>query len=173
MTQPEMRPMLARTEIFEGLSPHQYGLVSFICESKTFRRGEILLRENEMSDDLYVIGQGGVNVLMDASVVSAAQAGVDAEPVLLIELRAGQVFGEIALVDQGVRSATIQVSRDDTLVLQIKRERLMLLCDTYPEMGYKIMRNLAADLAIKIRNTGFTFRQYQLLLSQKHTKPDE
>ncbi len=172
MIQPEIMPMLARTEIFEGLSPHQYELVSFVCEPLTFRRGEVLLRENEHSDDLYVIGRGGVNVLMDASVVSATQAETAAEPVLLIELRAGQVFGEIALVDQGVRSATIEVSRDDTLVLQIQRKRLMLLCDTYPEMGYKIMRNLAADLAVKIRNTGFTFRQYQLLLSRKHTKPD-
>jgi len=160
-------PILARTEIFEGLSPYQYELVSFICEPQTFRRSEILLRENEHSDDLYIIGRGGVNVLMDASVVSGPQAVPSAEPVLLIELRAGQLFGEIALVDQGVRSATIQVSRDDTLVLKIKRERLMLLCDTYPEMGYKIMRNLAADLAVKIRNTGFTFRQYQLLLSRK------
>jgi hypothetical protein len=28
---------------------------------------------------------------------------------------------------------------------------MMLLCDTYPELGYKIMRNLASDLAMKMR----------------------
>lgn len=92
------------------------------------------------------------------------QVGLD--PVVITELRKGQVFGEIALVDQGVRTATIRVSQPDTLLLRIQRQRLMLLCDTYPELGYKLMRNLAADLALKIRNTDLTFRQYQLLLSQ-------
>ena len=36
---------------------------------------------------------------------------------------------------------------------------------------YKIMRNLAADLALKIRNTGLTIRQYQLLLSGQQKPP--
>ena len=88
------------------------------------------------------------------------------EPAVLTELREGQVFGEVALVDQGLRSATVRVNRTNTLLLRIERERLMRLCDTYPELGYKIMKNLAADLAMKIRNTGLTFRQHQLLLSQ-------
>ena len=47
----------------------------------------------------------------------------------------------------------------------------MLLCDTYPELGYKIMRNLAADLALKIRKTDLTIRQYQLLLSGSDQVP--
>ena len=52
------------------------------------------------------------------------------------------------------------------VLLRIARKRLMQLCDTYPELGYKLMKNLAADLAFKIRNTDLTIRQYQLMLSQ-------
>ena len=65
-----------------------------------------------------------------------------------------------------IRSATIRVSQDNTYLLRLQRDRLMLLCDTYPELGYKLMKNIAADLAFKIRNTDLTIRQYQLLLSQ-------
>jgi hypothetical protein len=43
----------------------------------------------------------------------------------------------------------------------------MLLCDTYPELGYKLMKNLAADLALKMRNTDLTVRNYQLMLVEK------
>jgi len=42
----------------------------------------------------------------------------------------------------------------------IPREKLMLLCDTYPQLGYRLMRNLAADLAMKIRNTDLHVREY-------------
>lgn len=93
------------------------------------------------------------------------------EPVVLTELRQGQVFGEVALVDEGIRSATARISQDNTTLLKIPRDRLMLLCDTYPDLGYKVMKNVAADLAFKIRNTDLTVRQYQLMLSQE--KPEE
>jgi CRP-like cAMP-binding protein len=95
--------------------------------------------------------------------------GHEQEPIILAELRQGQIFGEMALVDEGVRSATARVSRNETLVLRIQRKRLLLLCDTYPELGYKIMRNLAVDLALKIRHTDLTLRQYQLMLSNSAT----
>ncbi len=168
--QPSIIAILAGAEIFEGLTQKQYELVTFICEPETFRKGTVLVHENDLSDDLYVIGQGGVEVLMDPSLVDQPRSGRQSEPAVLTELRDGQVFGEIALVDQGIRSATVRVSRDATLLLRIERQRLMLLCDTYPELGYKIMKNLAAELALKIRNTDLAVRQYQLLLSQTEQK---
>jgi hypothetical protein len=63
----------------------------------------------------------------------------------------------------------VRVSVDDTYLLKISRQRLMLLCDTYPELGYKLMKNLAADLAFKIRSSDLTIRQLQLMLSQPKT----
>lgn len=164
--QPSVTAVLARAEIFDNLTARQYELLAYICEPQTCRHGRVLVRENERSDDLYVIGRGAVEVLVDPRVVAEQAQTADVAPVVLTELRDGQVFGEIALVDQGLRSATVRVSEEDTLVLRIPRQKLMLLCDTYPELGYKIMRNLAADLAVKIRNTGLTFRQYQLLLAR-------
>jgi CRP-like cAMP-binding protein len=91
------------------------------------------------------------------------------EAITLTELRQGQVFGEVSLVDQGLRSATAKISQHGTQLLRIPRERLMLLCDTYPELGYRIMKNLAADLAFKIRSTDLTIRQYQLILSKTNS----
>lgn len=164
--EPTVQALLSQTEIFEGLQDFQYELLAFICEAEDPGLGDVLVRENERSDDLYVISHGGVEVLMDPSLVAAGTSGDALEPVTVAELGAGQVFGEIALVDQGTRSATVRVSREGTHLLRIPRDRLMQLCDTYPELGYQVMKNLAADLAIKIRNTGLTFRQYQLLLSR-------
>lgn len=167
--QQSIAAILSVTEIFDNLSTTQLELVASICESATFNQGEVLMQENDSSTELYVIARGGVEILMNPSLVGEEQEKY--EPVVITELRQGQVFGEVALVDEGIRSATARVSQDNTTLLKVPRDRLMLLCDTYPDLGYKIMKNVAADLAFKIRNTDLTVRQYQLMLSQ--AKSDE
>jgi CRP/FNR family transcriptional regulator, cyclic AMP receptor protein len=164
--QQSITSVLSLTELFDNLTETQLELVAAICEPGTYNVGDVLVEEHDSSDEMYVIARGEVEVLMDPAFVGGEIESGNIEPVVLTELRQGQVFGEVALVDQGIRSATIRVSQDQTQLLRIPRERVMLLCDTYPELGYKIMKNVAADLAFKIRNTDLTVRQYQLLLSQ-------
>ena len=161
--QPSIRTILTTTEIFDNFSDAQLTLVAALCTPVTYSRGHVVLNENEASDEMYIIGRGGVEVLVNPGAVGdAAQQRL--EPVVLTELRQGQIVGEVALVDQGVRSATIRVSRDDTLLLRLRRDQLMRLGETYPVLGFKLMRNLAAELATKIRNTDWLVRQYQLQL---------
>jgi CRP-like cAMP-binding protein len=167
--QQSIAAILSVTEIFDNLTTTQLELVASICESASYSQGDVLLQENESTTELYVIARGGVEILMNPSLVGAEQDKY--EPVVITELRQGQVFGEVALVDEGIRSATARVSQDNTTLLKVPRGRLMLLCDTYPDLGYKVMKNVAADLAFKIRNTDLTVRQYQLMLSQ--VKSDE
>jgi CRP-like cAMP-binding protein len=154
---------LSLTEMFDNFTATQLELVASICEPKEYKKQEILFRENESSDELYVIGRGSVEILVNPGFVGSENE--DYEHVVIAELHQGQVLGEVALVDQGLRSATARISRDGTWLLRITRPRLMLLCDTYPELGYKLMKNLAADLALKMRNTDLTVRKYQLMLA--------
>jgi hypothetical protein len=53
--------------------------------------------------------------------------------------------------------------------LIIPRDKLIMLCDTYPQLGYRLMYNLAADLAMKIRNTDLRIRE-QLLYQPQNQK---
>ena len=155
---------LSLSEMFDNLTHTQLELVASICEQVSFKKGDVLFEENDASDELYVISNGGVEILINPSFVGLEE-GLDS--IMLTEMRRGQVLGEVALVDQGLRTATARVSEDNTQLLRIPRKRLMLLCDTYPELGYKLMKNLAADLALKMRNTDLIVRQYQLKLNQQ------
>src|SRR5690606_10595317 len=118
--QPSIRTILATTEIFDNFNDAQLTLVAALCTPVSYSKGHVLLSENEPSDEMYIIGRGGVEVLVDPGAVGAADRPEPMEPVVLTELRQGQVVGEVALVDQGVRSATIRVSRDDTLLLRLR-----------------------------------------------------
>jgi CRP-like cAMP-binding protein len=164
-----IRAILSQADMFSELTETQLGMVAALCEVVRHNQGQVLLRENEQTDEMYVIGRGGVEVLVNPGTAAAPGAGrlQRVEAVAVTELRQGQVFGEVALVDQGIRSATIRVSQDNTLLLRIPRSQLMQLCDTYPIMGYRLMKNLAVELAVKIRNTDWLVRQYQLQLADK------
>ena len=162
--QPSIRTILSTTGIFDNFNDAQLTLVAALCTPVTYNQGHVLLSENEESDEMYIIGRGGVEVLVNPAAVASGSGPRDMEPVVLTELRQWQIVGEVALVDQGVRSATIRVSRDDTLLLRLRREQLMRLGETYPVLGFKLMRNLATELATKIRNTDWLVRQYQLRL---------
>jgi CRP-like cAMP-binding protein len=155
---------LSLSEMFDNLTHTQLELVASICEQVSYKKRDVLFEENDASDELYVISNGGVEILINPSFVGLEE-GMDS--IVLTEMRRGQVLGEVALVDQGLRTATARVSEDNTHLLRIPRKRLMLLCDTYPELGYKLMKNLAADLALKVRNTDLIVRQYQLKLNQQ------
>jgi CRP-like cAMP-binding protein len=77
-------------------------------------------------------------------------------------LRQGQAFGELVLVDQGLRSASARVATNKTQLLVIKRNDLISLCEQDYKLGYLIMRNIAAEMAFKIRGTDLIVRE-QLL----------
>jgi CRP-like cAMP-binding protein len=163
--QPSTVAILSVTEIFHDFSQPQLEMVAAICEPETYQKGDVILHEYDTSKALYVIGLGHVEIMMSPGLVGDAEQQ-ETKAVKLTELHQGQITGEVALVDEGTRSATVMVGEDNTYLLKIHRDRLMALCDTYPELGYKLMKNLAADLAFKIRNTDLTVRQLQLMLSQ-------
>jgi len=161
-------PILRQTDIFFEFTPTQLELVASICEERSYSVGEIVFEENSAHDELYVIARGEVEILVDPALVSD-RSDAPSRPTTIATLRRGQSFGEIALVDQGLRSATARSARHDTALLIIPRRKLMLLCDSDPVLGYRLMRNLAADLATKIRNTDLLIRE-ELLYSQARAR---
>lgn len=163
--QRKIKTYLSQADLFDNLTEEQIEKIAVITEAATLPKGFVLIEEKDTSDALFIVASGSVEIWLNPAMVSAE--GDDAQPVKVAELMAGQVFGEMALVDQGMRSATAITTQSNTFVLRLPRKELIHLCDTDIELGYKIMKNLAADLALKMRNTGLTLRQYQMMLAQK------
>lgn len=152
--------ILRQADIFYDLSEPQLEMVAGLCTEITPRAGEIIFEENSASNELYVIASGEVDIQVSPALVQ--RAGKSTQEMTIVTLRRGQTFGEIALVDEGLRSASARCASKKTRLLVIPRDRLIRLCDSYTDLGYRLMRNIAADLAFKIRGTDMAIRD-QLL----------
>jgi CRP-like cAMP-binding protein len=148
---------LEQADIFYQFTSSQLDLIADICQEQTYQNGETIFFEGSKTDELYVILQGEVDIILDPSLVSNREED-ELQSVTVATLRRGQSFGEIALVDQGVRSATTRAAQNNTRLLIIPRQGIIDLCNSDPQLGYYLMRNLAADLALKIRNTDLRIR---------------
>jgi CRP/FNR family transcriptional regulator, cyclic AMP receptor protein len=154
---------LKQSDIFYQFTPTQLELVGNLCQEVVFQAGEVIFEENSGSKELYVIVQGEVDILINHTSGTANR-----NDTTVARLRRGQSFGEVALVDEGLRSASARAVQKDTRLLVIQRDKLIMLCETYPQLGYRLMYNLAADLAMKIRNTDLRIREQ--LLYKPHEK---
>jgi CRP/FNR family transcriptional regulator, cyclic AMP receptor protein len=155
--------ILERTDIFYDLTPPQLELMASLCEERSVKLGELVFEENSSGDEMYIIVRGAVEVLVDPTIVGGPNSKKRGTgPVTIATLRAGQSFGEVALVDQGLRTASARCAETETHLLVIRRAKFNKLCDTYPELGYRVMRNIAADLSFKIRGSDLAIRE-QLL----------
>jgi|SRR5450432_249315 len=152
--------VLKQAVIFSDLTTIQLELISSICEERDYQPGELVFAENTAGAELYVIANGEVQIQIDTLAPEGATDPNGASRVArtIAVLRRGQSFGEVALVDEGRRSAAARCGQSATHLLIVPHEKLTLLCETYPQLGFRLMRNLAADLAAKIRNTDLQIR---------------
>jgi CRP/FNR family transcriptional regulator, cyclic AMP receptor protein len=134
---------MKRVELFRGLSEEQLQRLVDISHRESFKKNTVIFEQNTVGDRMYIISDGQVEVL-----VRDSEGGERAA----VYLGAGQVFGEMALIDESTRSAAVIAVEDGTVVYGIPRKDFIDLCQSDTAIGYVMMRNLAQDLSFKLRH---------------------
>lgn len=144
--------ILETVEIFNGLALEQLEKIFKICTEIVCTKGTTIVKENTLSSEIYIILDGEVEILTGAPSLTGRHERK------IGTLERGQSFGEIALVDQGVRSATVRCTSDSCRLLEISRDELLALLQQNPDIGFRVMFNLAADLCLKFRQAIYKFQ---------------
>jgi CRP-like cAMP-binding protein len=150
---------LKQADIFYQFTSAQLEMVARLCTEASFEAGQLICAEGSRGDELYILIQGEVEIRLGAALV--APPGSPERDTVVARLGRGQSFGEVALVDQGVRSASVRATAASR-VLVIPRDPLMMLCETQPLLGFRLMYNLAANLAMTVRNSDLRHRARML-----------
>jgi len=140
--------LLKKVDILNGLSESQLEEVAKLCREQTWSADDIIFRENDTSSELYLIQDGLVEITR-----SVPEPGTEKR---IVTLGKGQIFGEMALVDEGPRSASAHCIADGTRLWVAKRADFISLCEKDTSIGFIVMRNVAADLSFKLRHSHLT-----------------
>jgi CRP/FNR family transcriptional regulator, cyclic AMP receptor protein len=135
--------VLQQVELFRGLSLEQLEQVSKLAQEEQFSLSAVICRQGDKADKLYIISSGQVEI-------SVSHQNGHGEPV--VYLGAGQVVGEMTLVDAGRRSASVIAAEEGTTVYSIPNDSFSRLCETDTGIGFMIMRNIAQDMSFKLRH---------------------
>ena len=140
----ELNKLLRSVEMFVGLTDEEFTQLAGIFQQRHLAEGEILFRQGDPGDSLCLIQQGFVEIIAENN----------GHTKTLVNLGPGQSVGEMALIDRGTRSATVRAATEDTIIAVVSRDSFEELCGHNTNIGYKVMRNIAADLSFRIRRRG-------------------
>ena len=135
---------LRNVPLFAKIEPSKLKLLAFTSENLSFDDGEVLFEVEEPADSAYVIMEGEVEV-MSGDVVA-------------VTLRQNQLFGEMAVLSNAPRSATIR-AKGQLRALRITDEAFIKLLTDNPDVALDVMRQLSDKLAA-------SHRQYEEVQAQ-------
>src|SRR5215813_4669435 len=96
-----------------------------------YAAGEVIVQENDVGDTAYIIEQGQVEV----------SKALDAHPVHLAYLGAGETFGEMSMIDEKPRSATV-TAVTEVVVREIRRDDFFTSLQRDPHVALPLLQIL-------------------------------
>lgn len=144
---------LREVELFRSLTDTELERLAPLFEEASFSADEIIVNEGDAGETLCIITDGEVNV--------SRKIGED-EDLVLAKFTPNMFFGEISLIDEKPRSATIKALTDGRYYT-MKREAFMNLLNSDPAMASKMMLSLSKVFCNRLRRTGEQLRTYSLI----------
>lgn len=136
-------------DFLSGLATDELERLGEVLTRREFEAGDTICREGEEGDRMWLLAKGSVSVRH-----ISADGSVNLR---LASLSRGTTIGEMALVEQAVRSATI-VADEHVVGYELLRDGYAWLLSEHPVIATKLLGNLARELARRLRRTSQDLR---------------
>ena len=127
-----MASILKSIPIFKNLTENDFQRIEELIHEVEFPTDHVLFRQGDPSDAFYIIKQGSVRILRHE----------DGEAKELAELKDGEFFGEIGVIQDSERTADVVLNEDSTL-LAIEKNEFQRFMAVNPAISMKIMSVMA------------------------------
>jgi len=140
---------LSRVSLFKRLEPHELEHLAEEVDQVQVKAGEVIFNERDHGDALYVIDEGAVRIWV---------IDEDVQDVTLAELKPGDFFGELAVLDRGERS-TSATAMVDTKLHRLSSDDFQQFLIEHPDCAIDVICEIGARM-----------RQTNQLVSQRVTR---
>lgn len=142
-----MLDRLKQIQLFEEICGDERAMeiVSTICIQRPYRAGETIIEEGEIGSELFIVVSGKVEIQ------KRTRAG-DVYTVSRLSAEDNVFFGELGLIDDDRRSATVTAIENSTFLV-VDKGSFSELGREYPEIGLPIAKTLSRILARRLRTT--------------------
>lgn len=130
--------------VFRDLSKEQLNLVQKYMQPKSYKGGDIIFREGDPGDGMYFILSGYVSVFLELDNGDRARR--------LATFAAGVFFGDMAILENQARSATVR-AETPTELLFLAKDDFEKLTNTEPLLATKMLLGIARELSYRLRMT--------------------
>lgn len=135
--------------LFIEFEPDELRALGDVIMTFRYSPGDLILEEGNPNRALHILKRGRIRVTRR----------VHEEEVTLCDLREGQTFGELSIIEDGVASATLRAMSEGE-VLSIPMEKLASFLRQYPNAAAKFWRAIAVDLRRRLLETNDVVRNY-------------
>ena len=148
----DIAQFLSHSDVGDNLNDAQRTRLAAQCEIRVFEKGEMIAEASEASDELFIIQSGFVEVWKHPDGLDVDDHDHDSDDVKHVaNLRAGQITGELAMLDKGGRSADLIAGNDGATLLVLTRDRLLALCEDDTALGYRFLWNISQAMSRRVR----------------------
>jgi len=145
--------VLQRVPIFEKVSPETLKLLGEIAKPVKFGEGDIIIKEGDAGSSMFILVEGKVRITKNITLGSSDvnTEGIEKD---LITLSAEDrpVFGEMCLLEEDVRTATVTALTNVEL-LNIEKDDFQKLATKDYESSYHVVLEIARTVSSRLRKT--------------------
>lgn len=128
---------LKEVKLFKDLSITELERIASIGKLQTYKAGEIIIKENEIGKELYLVSEGSVRI---SKMISSG------EKMTFTTLKKGGFFGELSLLTQKAHSATAEAV-ENTELMVISKIDFDRFIEEAPHAGFKIFKVIISEIS--------------------------
>jgi len=138
----DLRSKLKGHVLFAEFTALELGELLDLLDQVSVKDGDLVVKQDEPGDCMYLLVDGEVRVVHHRG----------GREIVLATLKGGDFFGEIALVDNGPRSADV-VAQGNCLLLKITQASISALAGVYPTAAFKFLIAVGRSLVSRLRTS--------------------
>jgi len=144
---PQLQALIRKLQksylFFADMTEDEVGQFLKLCRRENFEDGKKIFSQGELGNAFYLVVSGEVRIVVESTEVA--------------KLGTGQVFGEMAILEEVPRNATA-IASGNTLLFSISRS---VLATRAPALGFKVVVGIARQLSVKLREANELIRKQE------------